>query len=196
MKREKGRIKEWCIPYKTKGTKKHPCVSLPQTQHSPAFGQNGLNAGIKPRLGKMWRLRSKKERESHDNWWDLTWSALNAEWGDLHNKCRILGRWDPRFRKERENGKDKVEYTEQYLGIWEDTKNTGKVQKWSSSESFPKILKNHKYYKMIFSEIGFQKFNLLFKVKIIRSTVNLGIHRIGRVLIKSDKSQKMHLDRK
>ena len=59
-----------------------------------------------------------------------------------------------------------------------------------------KILKNHKYYKMIFGEIGFQKFNFLFEIKIIRSTVNLGIHRIGRVLIKSDKSQKMYSDRK
>ena len=49
---------------------------------------------------------------------------------------------------------------------------------------------------MIFGEIGFQKFNLIFKIKIQKSTVNLGIHRIGRVLIKSDKSQKMYLDKK
>jgi len=49
---------------------------------------------------------------------------------------------------------------------------------------------------MIFGEIGFQRFNLIFKLKILKSTVNLGIHRIGRILIKSDKAQKMHLDRK
>ena len=49
---------------------------------------------------------------------------------------------------------------------------------------------------MIFSEIGFQRFNLIFKIKIQKLTVNLGLHRIGRILIKSDKSQKMHLDRK
>ena len=49
---------------------------------------------------------------------------------------------------------------------------------------------------MIFGEIGFQKFNLLFKIKIQKSAVNLGIHRIGRILIKSDKSQKKYLDRK
>ena len=79
------------------------------------------------------------------------------------------------------------------LGIWE---NTGKAQKWSSSESFPKILKNHKYYKMIFGEIGFQKFNLIFKLKILKSTVNLGLHRIGRVLINSENSQKKYLNRK
>jgi len=58
-------------------------------------------------------------------------------------------------------------------------------------KSFPKILKNNKYYKMIFGEIGFQEFNLIFKIKIIRSTVNTGLHRVGQILIKSEKSQKM-----
>jgi len=66
-----------------------------------------------------------------------------------------------------------------------------KSKKWNSLDSFPKILKNNKYYKKIFGEIGFQKFNLIFKIKIIKSTVNTGLHRVGRILIKSEKSQKI-----
>ena len=49
---------------------------------------------------------------------------------------------------------------------------------------------------MIFGEIGFQGFNLIFKIKIQKSTVNLGLHRIDRISIKSDNSQKKYLDRK
>jgi len=49
---------------------------------------------------------------------------------------------------------------------------------------------------MIFGEIGFQEFNLIFKIKIIRSTVNTGLHRVGQILIKSEKSQKMSERRK
>jgi len=51
-------------------------------------------------------------------------------------------------------------------------------------ESFPKILKNNKYYIKIFDEIGFQKFNPIFKIKIIKSTVNIGQHRVGRIFDK------------
>ena len=65
-----------------------------------------------------------------------------------------------------------------------------KSKKWNSLEGVPKILKNNKYYKKIFGEIGFQKFNLIFKIKIIRSTVNIGLHRVGRNLINSENSQK------
>ena len=42
---------------------------------------------------------------------------------------------------------------------------------------------------MIFGEIGFQEFNPIFKIKIIRSTVSTGLHRVGRILINSEKSQ-------
>jgi len=45
---------------------------------------------------------------------------------------------------------------------------------------------------MIFGEISFQKFNAMFKLKILKSTVNLGLHRVGRILINSEKSQKMY----
>jgi len=51
-------------------------------------------------------------------------------------------------------------------------------------ESFPKILKNNKYYKKIFGEIGIQRFNLIFKIKIIKSTVNIGLPRVGRIFDK------------
>ena len=43
---------------------------------------------------------------------------------------------------------------------------------------------------MIFGEIGFQEFNLIFKIKILKSMVNTGLHRVGQILIKSEKSQK------
>ena len=46
---------------------------------------------------------------------------------------------------------------------------------------------------MLFGEIGFQEFNLIFKIKIQKLTVNLGLHRIGRILIKSENSQKKYL---
>ena len=65
------------------------------------------------------------------------------------------------WRGERKSG----ELSGHYSGIWENTKNSGKVPKISNLESFPKIIKNNKYYKMIFGEIGFQKFNAIFKNK-------------------------------
>ena len=51
-------------------------------------------------------------------------------------------------------------------------------------------------YLKIFGEIGFQKFNPIFKIKILKSTVNIGLHRVGRILINSENSQKKYLDRK
>ena len=46
------------------------------------------------------------------------------------------------------------------------------------------------------SEIVFQKFNPVFKIKILKSIVDTGLHWVGRILIKSEKSQKKCLDRK
>ena len=63
-------------------------------------------------------------------------------------------------------------------------------------ESFPKILKNNKYYLKIFGGIGFQKFYYIFKIKILESTVNGVYTGQARFLIKSEKSQKMPEGRK
>ena len=60
----------------------------------------------------------------------------------------------------------------------------------------PKILKNNKYYFKIFSEIDFQKFNFIFKIKILESTVNGVYTGQAGFLIKSEKSQKMPEGRK
>ena len=111
---------------------------------------------------------------------------------DLCIKCRIQGRWNSRLARREKSGK----ISGYYSGSGKTPKTPEKSKKWSSSESFPKILKNNKYYKKIFGEIGFQKFNLIFKIKIIKSTVNIGLHRVGRILIKSVNSQKKYLDRK
>ena len=80
-----------------------------------------------------------------------------------------------------------------YLGKYRKLR---KVKKLSISKGFPKIPKNNKYYLKIFSEIGFQKFNLIFKIKILKSTVDTGLHRVSRILIKSEKSPKIYLHRK
>ena len=78
-----------------------------------------------------------------------------------------------------------------YLGKYQKLRKKSKNEiAWKVSQKFSKII------NMIFGEIGFQKFNLIFKIKIIRSTVNLGIHRIGRFLINSENSRKKYLDRK
>ena len=53
-----------------------------------------------------------------------------------------------------------------------------KFKKWNSLDSFPKILKNNKYYKKIFGEIGFQKFNSDYKLKLLESTRETGRHQI------------------
>jgi len=45
-------------------------------------------------------------------------------------------------------------------------------------KSFPKILKNNKYYIKIFGEIGFQKFDSNSKLKILESTSDTGRHQI------------------
>jgi len=81
--------------------------------------------------------------------------------------------WNLAFEEgERNWEKEKSEVVEWFPGIWENTENSGKAQNWSISESSPKILKNSKYYIKIFGEIGFQKFNPIFKIKILEFTVN------------------------
>ena len=45
------------------------------------------------------------------------------------------------------------------------------------SETFIKILKNSKYYFKIPGEIGFEKFNLIFKLKILDSSGDTGQHQ-------------------
>jgi len=37
---------------------------------------------------------------------------------------------------------------------------------------------------MTFGEIGFQKFYLIFKIKIIKSIANIGLHRVGQIFDK------------
>ena len=49
------------------------------------------------------------------------------------------------------------------------------TKNWSISKNFIKILKNHKYYKMTFGEIGFQKLYLIFKIKILEYT-GIGVY--------------------
>jgi len=99
--------------------------------------------------------------------------------------------------EEREKWKErKVEYLDKIPVSGKTPKTPEKSKNLSSLESLPKILKNNKYYIKIFGEIGFQKFNLIFKIKILKSTVNTGLHRVGQILIKSEKSQKMSERRK
>jgi len=42
---------------------------------------------------------------------------------------------------------------------------------------FQKILKNRKYYFKLLSEIGFEKFNVVFKLKILQSSSDTGRHQ-------------------
>ena len=109
-------------------------------------------------------------------------SALNVGW------------WNSRLaRKEKSRI---VKYLDKIPVSGKTPKTPEKSKKWSSLESFPKILKNNKYYIKSFGEIGFHKFNLIFEIKILKSTVNTGLYRVGRILIKLEKFQKKYLDRK
>ena len=63
-------------------------------------------------------------------------------------------------------------------------KNTRIVRKSSISERPAKILKNQEYYSKNFGEICFNKFFIVFKLKILESTADIGRHQIWR---KSDK---------
>ena len=80
--------------------------------------------------------------------------------------------------------KRKVKYLDKIPVSGKTPKTPEKFKKWSSLESFPKILKNNKYYLKIFSEIDFQKFDPIFKIKILKSTVDTGLHRVGRIFDK------------
>ena len=66
----------------------------------------------------------------------------------------------------------------------------------TDSESLRKILKNRKYYFKIFGEIGFKKFDVVFKLKILKSFGDTADTRIGQILINLEKSQNIYLDRK
>ena len=87
--------------------------------------------------------------------------------------------------------REKVKYLDRISVPGKTPETQEKPEKWSILKSFSKILKNNKYYLKIFGEIGFQKFNIIFIIKILKSTVDTGLYRVGRILIKSEKFQKM-----
>ena len=55
--------------------------------------------------------------------------------------------------------REKVKYPDRIPVPGKTLKTQEKPEKWSILKSFPKILKNNKYYLKIFGEISFQKFN-------------------------------------
>jgi len=73
------------------------------------------------------------------------------------------------------------------LGCWEKREEKTRLEEnnniiiWSRKstvpESFRKILKNSKYYSKMFGEIGFEKYNVVFKIKILESSGDTGRYR-------------------